>query len=62
MVRVLRGRQSGQVAVEYVYLALGVALAAALIAFGIEANGLKDFGGALSERLFMVTTILRLPI
>ncbi len=54
--------ESGQVAVEYVYLALGVVLAVLLIGYGIDADGLKDMGHALSERLLMITTILKLPI
>jgi len=60
--KVLGGREAGQVAVEYVYLALGVTLAVVLIGFAVEADGLKDFGNALSERLLLVTTILKLPI
>jgi hypothetical protein len=50
------------VTVEYVYLALGVALAVILIGYGVESDGLRNIGNALSERLLMITTIIKLPI
>lgn len=58
----LRPGESGQAAVEYVYLALGVVLAVILIGYGIDSDGLTKMGNALSERLLMITTILKLPL
>lgn len=62
LTRSLKANQSGQAAVEYVYLVLGVALAVCLIAYGVQKDGLQEFGSALTERLLIITTILKLPI
>ena len=58
----LKPNQAGQAAVDYVYVVLGVALAVCLIGYGVQRDGLQEFGGALTERLLIITTILKLPI
>jgi len=60
--RVLTPGQSGQVATEYTYLVLGIALALAIVSYGIGGDVLAQLGDVFVEKLMILTTILKLPI
>ena len=58
----LRRCQAGQATTEYVWLVMAVVLSLALISWGIQGNVLREIGDGFTNKLLIVTTILKLPI
>jgi hypothetical protein len=54
--------QAGQATTEYVWLVMAVVLSLALISWGIQGNVLREISDGFTNKLLIVTTILKLPI